>query len=385
MPEFNHFDLAIINPSFESPLLDVLMKLEKLRDLNLRGTTPRTVFYQLKKIFHMLESLGSARIEGNHTTLADYVESKLDGNVSNEDHLREMTNIEDAMQYIEDSIVANSPITEAFIRELHLVAVKSLEREGDDTPGAYRKQNVRIAQSEHVPPNHSMVSGYMQELVDFINEEHNPKYDLIKVALAHHRFGWIHPFGNGNGRVVRLLTYALLIKYGFNVQAGGRLLNPTAVFCNNRNVYYEMLSKADKGTVENLEMWCFYVLNGILNELQKVDRLTQFDYLNKQILEPALGYAKSRNLITQNEERILAVAAKKGVVKASDLSDVMSSMNASQRTYQIRKLVDSNMLRPIKVGSRQYSIGFINSYLIRGVVKALREEGFVPETLDKIN
>ncbi len=45
----------------------------------------------------------------------------------------------------------------------------------------------------------------------FIRELRNdkPKYDLMKIALAHHRFGWIHPFGNGNGRTVRLLTYGL--------------------------------------------------------------------------------------------------------------------------------------------------------------------------------
>jgi len=35
--------------------------------------------------------------------------------------------------------------------------------------------------------------------------------------------------------VVRLLTYALLMKYGFNVNTGGRVLNPTAVFCNDRD------------------------------------------------------------------------------------------------------------------------------------------------------
>ncbi|CAH2789710.1 MAG: Fic domain protein, YP3572 type [uncultured Paraburkholderia sp.] len=69
----------------------------------------------------------------------------------------------------------------------------------------------------------------MAALVAFINHQHQPKYDLMKVALEHHRFGWVHP-GNGNGRVVRLLTYALLIKYGFNVQKGGRVLNPAAVF-----------------------------------------------------------------------------------------------------------------------------------------------------------
>ena len=100
---FIHFDLALPNPSFDSPLVDVLTELEYLRRLELGGTTPAPVFFQLKSIFHMLESLGSARIEGNHTTLADYIESKLDATpVAHSDQLREMENIEKAMEYIED-------------------------------------------------------------------------------------------------------------------------------------------------------------------------------------------------------------------------------------------------------------------------------------------
>ncbi|MEQ1766117.1 MAG: hypothetical protein ABL859_01695 [Methylotenera sp.] len=153
MPAFNHFDLVLPNPSFDSPLVDVLTELEHLRRLELGGTTPAPVFFQLKAIFHMLESLGSARIEGNHTTLADYVESKLEGTQqAPSDQLREMENIESAMSYIEDSISSGEELTELFIRELHAIAVKDLVREGDITPGAYRKTNVTIAQSEHLPP-----------------------------------------------------------------------------------------------------------------------------------------------------------------------------------------------------------------------------------------
>lgn len=54
-------------------------------------------FFQLKSIFHMLESLSSARIEGNHTTLADYVESHLQTEPSDNDALHELKNIEKAM------------------------------------------------------------------------------------------------------------------------------------------------------------------------------------------------------------------------------------------------------------------------------------------------
>ena len=223
--------------------------------------------------------------------------------------------------------------------------------------------------------------GYMQELVAFINRADPPKYDLIKVALAHHSFGWVHPFGNGNGRVVRLLTYALMIKYGFNVKTGGRVLNPTAVFCSDRDQYYTMLSTADSGTPAGLEQWCVYVLQGVLAELKKVDQLTRYDYLTSQILNPALHYARGRALITAQEEAVLAVAIKKGVVKAADLSSAMPNLNPTQRTYQIKRLVERKMLQPIGPNSRQYTIGFDNSYLMRGVIHALASESFISAPL----
>lgn len=383
MPEFLHHDLKLLNPSFDSGLVDVLSELEHLRRLKLEGDTPAPVFFQLKSIFHTLESLGSARIEGNHTTLADYIDSKVEGKVEDTDQLREVANIEKAMDYIEKIMEPGTPLTEHVIRELHAMTVQELHREGDKTPGAYRQGSVRISQSEHLPPDFVLVQGYMQELVDFINKDDSPKYDLMKVALAHHRFGWIHPFGNGNGRVVRLLTYAMLMKYGFNVSAGGRVLNPTAVFCNDRERYYTMLATADTGKEEGLEAWCTYVLEGVRDELAKVDRLTQYAYLTKSILNPAIAFARERRWITETEESVLSVAIKAKVVKSADLSGVLPELKSAQRTYLIKKLVDQGMLLPISESARQYTIGFSNNYLIRGVIKALRDQGFIPEPLER--
>ena len=330
----------------------------------------------------MLESLGSARIEGNHTTLADYVESKLDGEKHvPSDQLREMGNIEEAMLYIEEHVDPGSELTEQFVRELHAIAVRNLKREGDATPGAYRLRPVQIAQSEHLPPEAIQVPDYMQELVAFINEAHPAKYDLIKVALTHHRFGWVHPFSNGNGRVVRLLTYALMIKYGFNVQLGGRVLNPTAVFCNDRNLYYSKLADADTGQPDKREAWCIYVLQGILDELRKVDQLTDAAYLNDKIIDPGLAYARDREMITAQESSLLRAVAKLGVAKAGDM--VVPGLTAAQRTYQIKKMVDRKMLLPIKEGARQYTIGFSNNYLMRGIVQALMAEGFISASMNQ--
>ena len=376
-PSFVDTPLRIVSPSFDSPLTDVVIALDHLRRLRLIGNTPPAVFHQLKDIFHMLESLGSARIEGNHTTLADYIESKIASPTNPSDQIQEVANIERAMDYVEKAIQANGYVSEQFIRELHHLTVSGLVREGDSTPGQYRSGNVQIGGAEHLPPDASLVPMLMQELADFINRDDPQKYDLLKMAIAHHRFCWIHPFGNGNGRTVRLLSYAMLIKYGFNVQAGGRVLNPTAVFCNDRNAYYNMLGDADAGTDEGLEAWCLYVLGGIRNELEKVDRITQYDYLKEKILRPALAYGKSRQQFTDQEEAVLSMAISKGSFKAADVDDVFPELTKRQRTYLITKLINQHMIRPVSEGSRTYTISFTNSYLLRSVIHALEAEGFI--------
>ncbi len=145
-----------------------------------------------------------------------------------------------------------------------------------------------IGSSSHTPPDASTVPSYMEELFNFINKANPPQYDLLKVAIVHHRFVWIHPFDNSNGKVVRLLTYAMLIKYGFRVHIGGRIINPTAVFCNNRENYYRYLSLAGDGSDESLLLWCEYVLDGLKNEISKIDKLLDYEFLAKNILFPVV-------------------------------------------------------------------------------------------------
>ena len=81
--KFIHYDLKIVAPSFGSRLTDLIIELDYLRRKKLSGSTHPKVFFQLKRIFHTLESIGSARIEGNNTTLAEYIETKLDDNQQN--------------------------------------------------------------------------------------------------------------------------------------------------------------------------------------------------------------------------------------------------------------------------------------------------------------
>jgi Fic family protein len=76
--EFVHHDLKMPDIPFSSTLADMVIELEHFRMRQIEGKTHPVLFSQLRQIFHMLESIGSARIEGNNTTVAEFIESKLE-------------------------------------------------------------------------------------------------------------------------------------------------------------------------------------------------------------------------------------------------------------------------------------------------------------------
>lgn len=379
-PIFHHYDLKLIEPSFRSTLTDLIIELDYLRKKPLGGSTHPRVFFQLKHIFHTLESIGSARIEGNNTTIAEYIETKLDEVKNVSPSIKEIQNIESAMDFVENNVM-DQPLNRAFISEMHKMIVNGLasppEGEGDATPGEYRKTNLLINKSSHQPPNWLKVDEYMEELYAFVNKKDSPKYDLLKAAIAHHRFVWIHPFGNGNGRTVRLFTYALLVKAGFNVNIG-RIINPTAVFCSNRNDYYNYLAKADKGTEEGMTKWIEYVLKGLKEETEKIDKLSDYEYLKKEILLPTITHSLERQYITPAESKILKRVTEKQLIKAADVKAFFPDKPNSEVSRQIRKLIDKKMLIPEADGTRKYVLRFDNNYLLRGVILALGDKGFLP-------
>lgn len=378
--QFQHYPLQLVEPSFQSPLIDLIIELDYLRKKELVGSTHLLVFFQLKRIFHTLESIGSARIEGNNTTIAEYIETKLEHKAIVPPSIKEIQNIEETMAFIEDHI-RDYPINRLLMSEIHKRVVEGLlpppNGEGDDTPGEYRKKNVIIAKSAHRPPESIKIDDYMNELFEFINNPDSVKYSLLKTAIAHHRFVWIHPFTNGNGRTVRLFTYAMLVKLGFNVDTG-RILNPTAVFCSSRENYYSYLAQADTGTEVGILNWCEYMLRGLKDEIEKIDKLLDYEFLKREILMPTIDYSVERQYITDIESKVLKQVIQKQAIQASDLKDIFKGKMSAEISRQIKKLIDKKMLQSEKEKSRKYVIRFDNNYLLRGMIKMLGEKGFLP-------
>lgn len=121
--------------------------------------------------------------------------------------------------------------------------------------GKFRKIDVIV--SNHVPPKFYLVG---QLMIDFIQDLkirlkylpkiENPKSISELVALlawAHHRFLWIHPFADYNGRIGRLLNNIILLSLN---------LPPIELRVETkigRKKYIESLEKADRGDYSGLE------------------------------------------------------------------------------------------------------------------------------------
>jgi Fic family protein len=371
-------------PQFNSRLTDLILALENLRNHDVARTTEPWTFVQLKELFHIVEALSSARIEGNHTTLAAYVEAEAKNAeaITTSEQLAEITNLRKALAFIDQNI-ADTEINRGFLQEIHKIVVGGLTREGDKRAGAWRSEPRRIADSGHVLPMHFDIPDLMRDFFAYLNEPSPSKEDLLKTAIAHHRFVWIHPFGNGNGRTVRLLTYAMLCKYGFITPNTLRLYNPTAVFMADRQKYYEMLGRADDLSERHMLDWCEYFLGGLQTEIEKTKRLADVDFVKNQILSPAIAWAYEYRLVTNVGRKILDEMVEKNVIKADDVKQFLPDDTSNAMVSKhLRKLKDARLIRPVKEGGRAYVINFIGNELTRAVLGQMEKQGMLPVRVD---
>lgn len=80
-------------------------------------------------------------------------------------------------------------------------------------PGALRTNQVIVGR--HVPPQPNEIDAFLKRFVEVYSAANLSKFrKIVGVAASHHRLAWIHPFLDGNGRVTRLFSHALLRELG---------------------------------------------------------------------------------------------------------------------------------------------------------------------------
>jgi len=118
---------------------------------------------------------------------------------------------------------AETPTSIKYIQWLHREFCKRLPEdmlwvENPDTgekveiiPGEFRTKEVEVGR--HRPPPATDLNRFLARFEEAYDFGHMSKSQaIIAIAASHHRFLWIHPFIDGNGRVARLMAHAMLIR-----------------------------------------------------------------------------------------------------------------------------------------------------------------------------
>ncbi len=331
----------------------------------------------LHRLYADLADIASARIEGNNTTVRDALLRK---DVNAGEHLRELDNLRHATQWVTEN-ATKTPITHAFVRDLHHMVVQGLTREGDSTPGSYRAHTVAIANTSVTTSVPAAIQSDMDELLVEMNRAVPARLQIENIARCHHRFSVIHPFGNGNGRTGRLLTMAQLMRNGFGF-AHHLPLTPTAVFGRDRDHYYRALAAADTQTPQGVEKWVMFVAEGIREDMIRLVALQDHDFVMDNIVEPALGTALAAGTVTARDADVVRVTVNSGVVSAGDLATVLTG-SPSVRSQKLRPLIESGLLEGVTVNGRTYRAPLHRGPLVMHVMTALDKAGLLPEMVRK--
>ena len=169
-------------------------------------------------------------IEGSTITL-DETREIIHDKIAPKKYLHDITETEKHSKTFLEMLKSKDKISNALILNWHKNIFSDTK---SDIAGVYREHGVRVL--DYIAPDWQDVKDLMNELIKYINSS---KLNSVELAgIAHYRFEKIHPFGDGNGRIGRLLMNKILWDSGY----------PMLIIENKkRRVYYKALKKDEDG------------------------------------------------------------------------------------------------------------------------------------------
>ncbi len=256
---------------------------QKKNELSRLRPLATSVLQKIKEDLALEWTYNSNSIEGNTLSLNETKLILQEGVTVKGKSLREhfeAFNHDKAIDYL-STLVNNQYILRSIdILNLHGLVMKSIE---DDFAGRIRNGGVRIVGANFTPPNAQKVSGLLDELIDFVNSNPLHLNNIVLATIFHHRFVWIHPFFDGNGRTVRLAMNLILMKQGFP---------PAIILKNDRKKYYDALNQANKGSYQKLSLLMAQALERSLNIYRNAlpNNEEDYDLISNIVQEPEASY-----------------------------------------------------------------------------------------------
>jgi Fic family protein len=168
-------------------------------------------------------------------------------------HVRVQAEV-DAMA-AEDRLPA--PASVDFVRWLHrefyrgapkeVLRIRGAGREFLMEPGEWRSRPEHdVAVGRHQPPSSNRVADFMAHFASrYPLDRLGKAARIMAIPAAHHRFNYIHPFPDGNGRVSRLVSHAMAHVAGIGAHGLWSISRGLARGLESRGDYKRMMDHAD--------------------------------------------------------------------------------------------------------------------------------------------
>lgn len=290
----------------------------------------------------------STSIEGNPLSPRDVTNIILGDQIPTTKSELEVKNYFSVLNKIFILAKKKAPITPALTTELHHELMRDIEkkdlgqfRDGSVFVGHKTKVEVVV---KHTPPYHNReeIKKALEALYDWVMKP-DDLHPLVKAGILHHRFAYIHPFFDGNGRMARILTaYYLLLKHYEVV----KYFILDDFYDIDRSLYSDTLHTADNG---DETQWLEYFLEGIAFSLQAAQ--SRIGDLKKNNLEEIKG--EKRVLVTNREEDVLEIVIDKKAIKTQDVVETLS-VTRQQAHALLASLVKKGLLEKHGITKTSY-------------------------------
>jgi Fic family protein len=173
-------------------------------------------------------------------------------------------------------------------------------------------------EAHFVAAPHDRVPALLEDLEAYVASRRHPP--LVAAALAHAQFETIHPFGDGNGRVGRVLIGTVLSRYGLTP---GVVLPVSTELFRDRDRYYRALDayRTDRGPAAIIRVLADAVVVGADDATALAAGVQQWETTQRALLEARQRAQSSTGRVrTGLAHRLIGALADHPVLAVSDVA-----------------------------------------------------------------
>jgi Fic family protein len=363
----------------QQDLFSDLIAIEGHKQAALNLVLPPEWRAQLDRLNRVRAVHGTTAIEGNPFTEAE-VDLEIFGQPQGQESRRlsreqlQIRNAERAQEWVTLRFApGTAPVTVEDLTTMHRLVTEESD-EGQNVPGRLRNYMVTVGSPEmggvHYGAPHETLGETLEEFISFLRSRRfQQNHPVIKALLAHFFLVTIHPFGDGNGRVSRLLEAGILFQSEYNIHGFYGLSN---YFYRNEAEYELLLQGCRQGTPFDLTPFVQFGVRGFTEELTGINNFVK-NKLNRLVYRQMIEQCRRtylsprRRVLNDREFNLLSY-----LLAETEPTDPFSESGTA--LVRLRDILESQYYRAAYSGRSQRTFA--------RELSRLREQGFIKLPLE---